>query len=289
MLWASASFNAAAAQTHSIKWPLVIPPLPRIPLNEQVIRIPMTYGEANLTLEATLYLPDGPGPFPLVMLSHGTPRQVRDRRERVRFEAQSWKFITWGFAVVVPMRRGYGGSGGSYAEDEGWCETARYYEAGLASAHDLEATLRFIQPHPAINSRAVILAGHSAGGFASLALASWGPPGLRGVINFGGGRGSRADKLCSPPELIDAFGRFGRTVRVPTLWIYAENDTFFPPPLVRQLLKAFQAGGGPAQLVMLPPFHQEGHFVFSDVRGLSVWEPAVKQFLQRLGVSQPSR
>jgi dienelactone hydrolase len=189
-----------------------------------------------------------------------------------------------GFAVVIPMRRGYSHSEGSYAEEEGNCEQAKYYEAGMASARDLLAAVRFMKAQPFIQGHRVVLAGHSSGGFASLALASQGFPGLAGVINFSGGRGARADKVCDPPALIEAFARFGRTCRVPTLWIYSENDTYFPAPLVRQLYRAFVGTGGQAQLVMVRPFRDEGHFVFPDVRGLDLWPSTVKAFLDQLGI-----
>ena len=66
-----------------------MPRIPSVPLNETVIRIPMTVsrpgGVQRLTLEATLYRPPGPGPFPLVVLSHGTSRDPRQRLgERLR-------------------------------------------------------------------------------------------------------------------------------------------------------------------------------------------------------------
>jgi hypothetical protein len=34
---------------------------------------------------------------------------------------------------------------------------------------------------------------------------------------------------------------------------------------------------------MLPPFAEEGHYLFTDVRGLSRWTPAVNRFLNDLG------
>lgn len=142
---------------------------------------------------------------------------------------RSWIFVKMGFAVIIPMRRGYGHSEGSYAEEEGECDRARYYEAGMASALDLLATVRFMQAQPCIKAHHIILAGHSSGGFASLALASLGFDGLAGVINFSGGRGAKADQICDPEALLEAFARFGRTCRVPTLWIYSENDTYFSP------------------------------------------------------------
>ncbi|MCX5893523.1 MAG: prolyl oligopeptidase family serine peptidase, partial [Deltaproteobacteria bacterium] len=147
------------------------PPIPQLALTEQILRIPLEVpasGRLPLWLEATLFRPDGSGPFPLVVLSHGTPREAQQRLERQRFEAQSWILVKLGFAVIIPMRRGYGHSEGGYAEEEGECERARYYEAGLASAQDLLATVRFMQSQPYIEARHIILAGHSSGGFASL-------------------------------------------------------------------------------------------------------------------------
>ena len=262
-------------------------PIPELSLNEKIVRIPLetqASGKPPLSLEATLFRPDGAGPFPLLVLSHGTPRDAQQRLERQRFEVQSWIFVQMGFAVIIPMRRGYGHSEGSYAEEEGECERARYYEAGMASASDLLATVRFMQAQPYIDGRQIVLAGHSSGGFASLALASLGFPGLLGVINFSGGRGSKADQICDPAALIDAFARFGRTCRVPTLWIYSENDTYFPAPLVQQLYQAFVSAGGSAQLVKVRPFLAEGHFFFSDVRGLDLWPETVRSFIKRLGI-----
>jgi len=269
--------------------PWFLPAAPSVPLDERLIRIPMTVrrpaGIQTLSLEATLYQPAGRGPFPLVVLSHGTPREARQRRAmgRLRFNAQGWEFVSLGFAVVIPMRRGYGHSEGDYAEEEGFCDRALFYEAGMESAQDLLATVRYLSSLPFIDPHRIVLAGHSSGGFASLALASKGFPGLVGVINFAGGRGSMKEKNCSPANLVAACARFGRTSRVPTLWLYAENDTYFPPWLAREMYGAFRQAGGQAQLVMLPAFAEEGHFLFSDVRGLAQWTPAVNRFLNTLG------
>jgi dipeptidyl aminopeptidase/acylaminoacyl peptidase len=271
-----------------LKLPVFSFRLPSVPLNEQVLRIPMTLpqpiGVQRLTLEATLYLPAGPGPFPLVVLSHGTPRDPRQRGgERLRYDAQSWEFVSLGFAVVIPMRRGYGHSEGPYAEDEVSCANSRFYQAGLESARDLRAAVEYVSSLPGIDPRRLVLAGHSSGGFASLVLASQGLPGVRGVINFGGGRGSKPHLNCSPDRLIEACARVGQTSRVPTLWVYSQNDSYFPPPLARQMCEAYRRAGGLAEFVLLPPFYDEGHYLFTDVRGLNRWGPVVNRFLNDLG------
>jgi dipeptidyl aminopeptidase/acylaminoacyl peptidase len=242
-------------------------------------------GTQRLTLEATLYKPSGTGPFPLVVLSHGTPRnpQWRVAQGRLTYSLQSWKFVSMGFAVVIPMRRGYGHSQGSYAEDVGPLDHANFYKVGVESARDLRATVEYVSTLPFIDGQRLVLAGHSSGGFASLILASQGPPGVKGIINFSGGRGSSKRGNCSPGRLIKACALAGRTTRVPTLWIYSENDTYFPPWLARDMYAAFQRTGGRADFVMLPPFYEEGHYLFTDSRGLNWWAPVVNRFLNNLG------
>jgi hypothetical protein len=70
----------------------------------------------------------------------------------------------------------------------------------------------------------------------------------------------------------------GRKSRTPMLWIYAENDTFFPPDLARRLQAGFVAGGGRARLVDAPAFGSDGHMLFA--RGLPVWTTMVDDFLR---------
>jgi dienelactone hydrolase len=283
------AFSQSLILLPPVRVPLIIPPVPSPQLNERVIHIPMTApgpsGTRRLALEATLYKPDGPGPFPLVVLSHGTPRnpQWRVAQGRLTYSLQSWKFVSMGFAVVIPMRRGYGHSQGSYAEDEGPLDRAHFYQAGVESARDLRATVEYVSTLPFIDGKRLVLAGHSSGGFASLILASRGLPGVKGIINFNGGRGSSQRCNHSPGRLIEACARAGRTTRAPTLWIYAENDSYFPPWLAREMYAAFRRAGGRAEFVMLPPFREEGHFLFTDLQGLAWWTPVVNRFLNDLG------
>jgi pimeloyl-ACP methyl ester carboxylesterase len=59
--------------------------------------------------------------------------------------------------------------------------------------------------------------------------------------------------------LVEDAGIFGRTARVPALWIYSENDHYIPAALGRRMFEACVASGAPARLQMLPPFGVEGH------------------------------
>jgi hypothetical protein len=77
----------------------------------------------------------------------------------------------------------------------------------------------------------------------SVALTAQAPSGLVAAISFAGGRGSRDDDdVCNPDGLVQAFATFGKTSRVPMLWVYATNDLFFGPDLARRL-------GAPSKMI----------------------------------------
>jgi len=83
---------------------------------------------------------------------------------------------------------------------------------------------------------------------------------------------------CSFNELVGDFATFGRHSRTPSLWVYAENDHFFSPGLARDFAKAFNDAGGRAQLIVAPPFEDEGHYLFTS-EGIPIWTKYVDEFL----------
>src|SRR5688500_19183455 len=48
--------------------------LPALALDESVIRAPVVRGVEQASIEVTVFKPEGVGPFPIVVLSHGSPR-----------------------------------------------------------------------------------------------------------------------------------------------------------------------------------------------------------------------
>jgi len=267
------------------------------------IPFPRSEGKASWHLKALLYRPDGQGPYPLAVINHGSALTLEDRRKPTHpFVEQSRWFVDRGFVVVVPSRRGYGGSDGSYAEGFGPCEDANYRLAGLETARDIWVVIDYMSKQPFDDGRRVIVVGHSAGGFGSLALASLNPPGVVGVINFAGGRGSiGSDRVCAPSHERAAFSEFGRSAKIPSLWLYSTNDGYFSPSLARAWYEEYIAAGGQAQFVELPPTGAAGHQVFADTESvelspggsghqlfaepgsMSLWTADVGRFLSELG------
>ncbi|MGZ5081396.1 MAG: alpha/beta hydrolase family protein [Usitatibacter sp.] len=254
---------------------------------ESVLRVPVVQGVEQAYIDVTVFKPRGAGPFPVVVLSHGSPRLEGQRRAegRQRLVAQSERFASMGFAVLVPTRRGYGESEGRWAEAYGSCANPDYYAAGLETARDLRAAVDAVRREPWADASRIVLAGQSAGGFGSVAASSTEFSGLLGVINFAGGRGSAGpDQVCGEARLVEAMARYGSRARVPELWLYSINDRFFGPELARRMHQAFVQSGGAAEFVETPPVGLDGHGYFA--RAIEDWSPRVEKFLQRIGAKR---
>lgn len=264
-------------------------------LREQVVHVPVQVETEPAVLTATTYRPPGDGPFPLVVLSHGSPGDgaARGMMGRYRQLAQIEEFVKRGFAVIVPMRRGYGATGGRWAERYGGCAAPDYYRAGLAAQKDLLATIAFAAKLPFVNPDRIVLVGQSAGGIASIAAASANPAGVVAVVNLSGGRGGRPrthpGEPCAPGNMTAAIGKLAATIKVPVLWHYAENDQFFAPHHVRAWFKAFEDAGARGRLIMQPPFGWDGHRIFASPAGVPIWTAEFDRFMIDVGFVSEGR
>ena len=167
----------------------------------------------------------------------------------------------------------------------GSCDNPNFRGPGLAIATLNEWVIENMQKKKQIAPGKVIVVGQSGGGWGSIALASRNPPSVGAIITFAAGRGGRVDgkpnNNCAPDKLVAETGEFGRTARVPMLWIYAENDTYFGPELTKRMHNAFTAAGGDAEYHLLPAFGDDGHFLIDSADGVPLWAPLVSQFLEK--------
>ena len=248
--------------------------------HREIVGIASTDGA---TLRTRVLRPPGPGPFPLAVISHGSPANPAQRptMEIPTFAPASSWLLQRGYMVALPLRRGYGETGGQWLESYGSCGNPDYYRAGLTTAEDIGAVIGFFRARAEVERDRVLLIGYSAGGWGSLALASQNPGGVLAVLNFAGGRGGGHPQIgnCTPQRLVAAAGRYGATSRIPSLWLYAANDSFFGPELSRKMFDAFVRAGGRAQYVALPAFGSDGHRLFGAVEGRVLWQPSVEKFL----------
>lgn len=261
---------------------------PRGEWREQIYRIPLPH-DGNRGMYTLVMRPPGEDARTLVIINHGSPAKSTERpgmKPGYRTAAE-W-FLRRGNVVALPMRRGYGETGGNWAEEYGSCNSPDFVRGGLESAKDINAALTYLMTQPFVDPSRAIVVGQSAGGWASVALASLNPPKVAAIVDFAGGRGGyaggRPNSNCSPERLIEAAGKFGKTARVPMLWIFTQNDLFFAPSISRPMFDAFTAAGGKAEYQLLPAFGRDGHSLFGASQGPAIWAPLVTRFLAAHGV-----
>jgi len=244
--------------------------------------------EPGVLMRATVYRPQQPGAFPLAVINHGSDQSDIQRFNYATptYPISAHWFLARGYVVVVPQRPGHGETGGRYLEDQGSCENADYLGAGLGAAASIQAAIDYMTARPFVRRDGTVAIGQSAGGWGVLALASRNPPGLAAAINVAGGRGGHSDgkpdSNCAPDRLVAAAARFGATARVPTLWLYARNDSYFPPALAQRMALAFGAAGGRAEFRLLPALTDDGHGLLESAEGAAAWEPLVAEFLRKV-------
>ena len=73
--------------------------------------------------------------------------------------------------------------------------------------------------------------------------------------------------------------RFG-SAKLPSLWIYSENDDVSAQDNIRKLHQAYTGAGGLADLHIIPALQPSGHFVFDLPQGRAHWLPHLDQFLR---------
>lgn len=247
------------------------------------VEFPLVVDGASLRMVGTVVRPADDKRHPIVVLSHGAWGPAERRREKARLDYAP--LSTWlaarGFAVLVPMRRGYGASEGEMAESSGGCEQPDYTKAALTGAQDILAGLEWLRGQSFADPERVMLVGFSAGGWATLGAASRGPGGLAAVINLSGGRGGFPMNgwPCAWTRMLDSATAFGAEVRVPSLWLYGQNDALFGPEFAEKLADAWRKGGASADLHIIAPDYADGHGVFMAEEGVAFWAPLVERFI----------
>lgn len=235
------------------------------PARRQLWRVPSA--DPSTLSQALLFRPPGDGPFRLAVIAHASTQNAirRAQMPQPEYRALALALVARGYAVLVPERPGHGATGGFYLEEQGGCANANYLSAGRGAAASIRTAMVFMRTQPFIRKDGALIVGHSAGGFGALALANADPAAVARIIVFAPGRGGRANdragEVCAPERLVAAAGTFGKGARVKVDWIVAENDSYFPPSISRQMAEAFRASGGKVDFRVAPKSGDEGHWL----------------------------
>jgi dienelactone hydrolase len=261
-----------------------------LPAVAQPSMVPVTLDGASVKLATITHKPAGPGPFPTLIFHHGSTGWGRDPSAFARpYEPlflADW-FVGRGWAVVFPSRRGRGGSEGLY--DEGFdadrtrgyaCDDRLSVQGFDRALRDADAITAAILAMPFADRSRLVVGGQSRGGILSVGWSGLRPDLPKGVLNFVGGW-LGAGCPHSAKVNADLFRR-GAAYKAPSLWLYGDNDPFYPLSHSRGSFEAFKSAGG------LGGFNE--HKLADGVSGHSViaypavWDAAVERYLADRGL-----
>lgn len=252
---------------------------PSAQLDRQVLKL---HGDPArpVTLHVNLVTPDGPGPFPLVVFNHGS-NGIPALQASYDYDHHmgTYYFLSRGYAVASPMLRGFGGSGGHQNDDFG----CRLDAAARDNAKDILAVVDQLAKLPKLDTSRIVVAGSSFGGWNALAVGSMRDARVKAVVNFHGGvRTTTCD--ASDEALRRGARNFGKTSRVPSLWLYGDNDSLFPKALWQAMRQAYVAEGGLAEIVAYGTFQSDSHGLLSIPSALNLYAAKLDAFLTQTGL-----
>lgn len=256
--------------------------------------VPVTVDGEQVKLATIIYKPDGPGPFPTLIFHHGSTGRGTDPSLFARpYDPRTlaeW-FTARGWAVLLPSRRGRGGSEGVY--DEGFainrsqgyaCEETLSLPGADRALRDIDAVTPAILAQPFVDRGRVAVGGQSRGGILAIAWSGRQPTVPRAAINFVGGWMGAS---CSSASAINQnLFRRGAPFGQPSIWLYGDKDPFYPLSHSRSNLAAFQAAGGRGTFHEYAPTGPNGHQVATAP---ALWSSVLEAYLVARGLPAAAR
>lgn len=228
----------------------------------------------NLTLHGFIYKPKGAGPFPAILMNHGSEQFPKSGQGVVE------PYVNKGYVVFFPHRRGqgYSSSQSDYIMDLINRETAttlgrKFVELQETHLDDTIAALSYLKQIPYVDTDRIVMIGASFGGIQTV-LATEKQIGIRASVAFAPAAMAWASLPLLQSRLIQAV----RLATVPIMLIQAENDYDLTP--TKTMARELEKANKPHKLLIFPAFgstHAEGHGF--SVRGSNIWGDEVFSFL----------
>lgn len=236
---------------------------------------------------------------PYLIFNHGTSIGYPNSRESnnsKKMEALGTFFASNGFITIIPIRTGYGESGGPQGDFKGTCSKPRIIEGMKNMTNQNLKVLEYVKDIPYININEGLITGISGGGGLSIAITSENIPGLKGVINFAGAfldtysqpllqnKDEFKQGNCATEETLSAFKYYGSLAKVPSLWLYSVNDKIIGITKPMEWFETFQRANyiPKGKFQFLQSYKLNGHDFIADGK---IWIPEFNKFLKEINFS----
>lgn len=171
-----------------------------------------THREGDLVTAGILLKPEGKGPFPAVLISHGLGGGAWSFGMR-----KAREMVGWGFVCIAPEYTHSVAAGG--ARDRA---TQANFGASAENLRRAKVCLGILRSLPEVDGKRLFAYGHSMGGFVTIGLAADSPGALKAAAITGSGLSSR-EGFPAPSE--SSAGK----IRTPFLILHGGDDTTVRP------------------------------------------------------------
>ncbi len=199
--------------------------------------------EGNLTLHATLYRPDGEGPFAAVVALHDCGGLAQRPRQQAQLYAEWAKvLVADGFVVLFPDSLGSRGLGSQCRERD------RKVHASRERVADANAARRWLEQQSYVRPDHIALLGWSNGGIAAL----WA---VRPAAPHDGGADFRSAVAFYPG--CRRLRETAWSARIPTLILIGSADDWTPAVACQQMVAGARGRSAGVKLIVYPGVHHE--------------------------------
>jgi dipeptidyl aminopeptidase/acylaminoacyl peptidase len=227
-----------------------------------------------------LFLPEGEGPFPVVVTVHGGPESQWRPWYSSGFGALTQYLVGRGYAVAAPNVRGSSGYGKRF-------EHLDDVEKRLDSVEDLASLHAWLSARPEIDGSRAVVYGRSYGGYMVLAALAFQPELWAAGIEFVGisnlrtflentsvwRRAAREREYgpLSDPELLERLSPWSRldAIKAPLFIEHGRNDPRVPVSESEAIHEELLRRGVRCELVI---YEDEGHMVEKLTNRVDVFE-----------------
>jgi acetyl esterase/lipase len=192
-----------------------------------------TYRDGNFAMSGILLKPEGKGPFPAVLISHGLGGNAESfGRNKAR------EMVGWGMVCIAP----------DYTHAGAAADRAQF-GASEENIKRARTCLEILRGMPEVDAKRIAAYGHSMGGFVTIGLAGAGVDSLKATAISGSGLAPRTGFPAPSPDVADK-------IRIPFLILHGSKDTTVRPEQSASLKEILDRNKVPNERVV---YEGEGH------------------------------
>lgn len=188
-----------------------------------------TYMDGDFTMNGILLKPEGKGPFPAVLISHGLGGNAQSFGMN-----KAREIVKWGYVCIAPD---YTHTAGARGTRPGGQHPAAY-GASTENIRRAKTCLELVSKMPEVDAKRLYAYGHSMGGFVTIGLAA-AEPGLLKAAAITGSGVAPQDGYPAPSILR------AQKIRTPFLMLHGSDDNVVRPEQSESLKRVLDANQVP--------------------------------------------